>query len=526
MKASSTTHPILSCEQAKVFEASILKDEAAEWSAMKAAGQGIARMVVEDYSEIRPVPKHLRILGLIGKGNNGGDALVACGQLLADFPRASVDLVLVESVDALRPLAAKALRQLEGRIPTHTVDRETSPERMAGLLEAAGGPEGFHLCIDGLLGLSLKPPLREPIESLIKVINAYDRIDLRAAVDLPSGRGDAEGAVAFRADFTYATGTVKSPLFRPRADCGRIRYVDLGFFSGDSVQLPDAGESILIPSALDSLRRLRPVVSEKRSFGHLFIVGGSTRMPGALLMSVKAAVQSGAGLVTAFAPASLVAVLAAQVPEAMWVAWPETASGTLNPRGIALLQERIGKADAVLAGPGFGRDKNTEILTQEIVRQVECPVILDADALRARVMEAAQKRKPQFGPLIVTPHMGEFKRMAKLVEVRDLDAAILDFANFNKLLIVLKGPNTRICDGAHTIYSTRGGPVLARGGSGDLLAGIIGGMVAQAKRGDLEVIARGVALHGMAAELLARARGQVMVRTTELLDYLPAVLRG
>ncbi len=493
---------------------------------MKTAGQGIARMLMEDYPELRPVPKHLKVLGLIGKGNNGGDALVACGQLLADFPRAQVDLILVESVNGLRPLAAKALSQLEGRIRTHTVDSQTSLGSMAGLLEAIGGREGFHLCIDGLLGTALKPPLRDPIESLIQAINAYDRVDLRAAVDLPSGWGDAGGAIAFRADFTYATGIVKRPLFRAGAHCGRIRYVDLGFFKGDLPLPPDSKEHILLPSLLDPLRRLRPAVSEKRSFGHLFIVGGSTRMPGALLMSVKAAVQSGVGLVTAFAPASLVSVFAAQVPEAMWVAWPETASGTLNPRGMALLQEQIGRADAVLAGPGFGRDRNTEMLTQEIVRQVECPVILDADALRARVMEAAQKRKPQFGPLIVTPHMGEFKRMAKLLEVSDLDAVVLDFANFNKLSIVLKGPNTRICDGARTIYSTRGGPVLARGGSGDLLAGIIGGMIAQAQSGDLEVIARGVALHGVAGELLARARGQVMVRTTELLDYLSEALRG
>lgn len=504
----------------------MLADEAAEWSAMKSAGQGIARMLVEDYCEIRRVPQHLRVLGLIGQGNNGGDALIACGQLLADFPRASVDLFLTEPVDVMRPLAAKALQQLEGRVSTHTVKDGATVETIASQLAAVGGSEGFHICIDGLLGMSFKPPLREPIISLIEAINAYEAVDLRAAVDLPSGRGDVADAVTFRADFTYGTGIVKQALLQGQSDCGRVRYVDLGFFQSEASQALQSMESILMPSVLNPLRRLRPAASDKRSFGHLFIVGGSTRMPGALLMMVKAAIQSGVGLVTVFAPASLVPVLAAQVPEAMWVAWPETAGGTLNPRGISLLQERMGRATALVAGPGFGRDRNTEMLAQEIARQVECPVVLDADALRARVMEAAQRRKPQFGPVIVTPHMGEFMRMAKLAEVTDVRTALLDFSKFYKVTTVLKGPNTRICDGERITYSTPGGPVLARGGSGDLLAGIIGGMVAQARESDLEVIARGVMLHGLAAERLARTKGQVAVRTTELLDELPVVLRG
>ena len=526
MKTFSHAHPIVSCDQAKAFEAAVLPDEAAEWSAMQAAGQGLARMLVEDYTEIRPVPQHLRVLGLIGKGNNGGDALIACAQLLADWPRASVDLILTAPIDAMRPLAAKALRQLEGRVCTHILKDGSTVQSMGGLLADVGGSGGFHICIDGLLGMSFKPPLREPIKSCIEAVNAYEAIDLRASVDLPSGQGDLADKVTFRPDFTYATGIVKQPLLRGNFECGRVRCIDLGFFQHEAAQTLDTSETILMPSVLHPLRRLRPAASDKRSFGHLFIVGGSTGMPGALLMTVKAAVQSGVGLVTVFAPASVVPVMAVQVPEAMWVAWPETASGTLNPRGISLLQERLGRATAVLAGPGFGRDRNTEMLTQEIVRQVECPVVLDADALRARVMEAAQRRKAQFGPVIVTPHMGEFMRMAKLAEVNYTRAALLDFSKFYKVTTVLKGPNTRICDGQCIVHSTRGGPVLARGGSGDLLAGIIGSMVAQARAGDLDIVTRGVALHGLAAEQLARSQGQVLVRTTKLLDFLPTVLRG
>ena len=374
--------------------------------------------------------------------------------------------------------------------------------------------------------MSFQPPLREPLTALIEAINNYQPLDLRAAVDLPSGHGEPSDPLTFRADFSYATGIVKKPLLQDSATCGRVRYVDLGFFQSAHAPTLQAREFILIPSILDPLRGLRPAAADKRSFGHLFIVGGSTGMPGALLMTVRAAVRSGVGLVTVFAPASVVPAMAAQVPEAMWVAWPETSNGTLNPRGLPLLQQRVGRATAVLAGPGFGRDRNTEMLTQELVRRVECPVILDADALRSRVIEVVQARKPHFGPVIVTPHMGEFMRIAKLAQVSNANDALVSFSSFYKVMTVLKGPNTRICDGERIVYSTWGGPVLARGGSGDLLAGLIGGMVAQAANGELEVVARGLALHGLAAEQLARSKGQVMVHTCELLDYLPAVIRG
>ena len=273
------------------------------------------------------------------------------------------------------------------------------------------------------------------------------------------------------------------------------------------------------------MRRLRAADADKRKFGHIFIVGGSAYMPGALLMAVKAAVRSGVGLVTAFVPSSVAGALAAQVPEAMWIPWPESNNGTLNPRALHLLLDRVDQASTVLVGPGMGRDRNTELLTQEILRQVEVPIILDADALRARVVEAAQKRKLHVGPVVVTPHMGEFMRMAKLANANyDIDA-LLDFTKFYRVMAVLKGANTRICDGESVIYSTAGGPVLSRGGSGDILAGLLGGMVAQNNECVRTAIARGVMLHGLAAQRLARAKGQVAVHTVEVLDYLSDVLR-
>lgn len=525
MKILPHAHPVLSCEKAKQYESSVLNDEAAAWTAMQKAGAGVARCIVRDYQELRPLPDHLRILALVGKGNNGGDALIACGELLAQFPRARVDLILTGSTDDLKPMAARAFQGIEGRVKQHSFSAETV-EQAHDLLDGISQGCGFHVCLDGLLGMDFKPPLRSPLDLLIEAVNSYDSIDLRAAVDLPTGAGDEPASLQFQADFSYATGIAKKPLFEGIAKCGRVRYIDLGFFNGSAEGVSGGSESVLTPKVLRSLNKLRPAHADKRKFGHLFIVGGSAFMPGALLMSVQAAVRSGVGLVTAFAPASVAATLSAQVPEAMWVPWPETSNGTLSPRALPLLMDRIGQASAVLVGPGLGSDRNTEMLTQQVANSVELPVIFDADGLRARVVEIAQKRKSSFGEIVVTPHMGEFMRIAKIHEPDYSAETLLAFSRIYRVITLLKGTNTRICDGESILYNTTGGPVFSRGGSGDLLSGLVGGMIAQSNSDVATAVARGVMLHGLAAQRLARAKGQIMVHTTQLLDYLPDVLRS
>lgn len=521
MISESFTHPILSCAEAKAFEAQILSDEAAEWTAMVEAGQGIARAVVEDYHELRVPPARMRILALVGKGHNGGDALIACGQLLADFPRAQVDLIMVAPEGEFKPLAQRALQRLEGRVMTHLFESGTA-EQASELLERISADERFHICLDGLLGMDFKAPLRPPLDALLEAVNRFERIDLRAAVDLPTGAGTK---LKFEADFSYAAGIAKQPLFEGIADCGRVRLINLGFFDR-ALKPPSTTEYLLSSDVLNPMNRLRMADVDKRKFGHLFVLGGSAFMPGALLMTVQAAVRSGAGLVTAFAPASVASSLSAQVPEAIWVPWSESPNGTLSPRALPLLTERIGQASALLVGPGMGRDRNTELLAQEIVSKVECPILFDADALRARVVEIVQKRKSHFGEVVITPHMGEFMRVAKIREPDYHLETLIRFSRIHRLITVLKAANTRICDGKKVWFNTTGGPVLSRGGSGDLLSGLIGGMMAQNPKDVLSAVARGVTVHGLAAQHLARDKGQVMVRTTQLLDYLPKVLRG
>ena len=489
MSALPASDPILSCAEARAFEAARFGgDEALEWPAMQRAGRALAAAVLRDFLEIGDFPPaEGRVLVLAGKGHNAGDALLAAGELLKDFPGATVDVLFVFGERALRPLAARAWRELVQR----------GGERVRVVAEPTDG-RLYSLCLDGIFGFQFRPPVEPRVAAVIERINAAS-IRFRAAVDLPS-------AELFRADFTYATGIVKTPVLAS-ANAGRVRYLDLGFFEPTCVA-PDALARVLTPALLAPLAALRASQSDKRTYGHVGLVGGSRDFPGAILMAALAALRSGAGLVTAFVPESLAAAFAARAPEVMWVGWPETPAGGLALEGNHLLQGRRARLDALVIGPGLGREAETLALVRDIVATSSVPVVLDADALQADIVGAGLAAR------VLTPHAGEWVRVAGSVP--------------DRAVVVLKGPVTRIQGGGTggpVYFSLAGGPVLARGGSGDLLAGLIGGLLAQTPADPMLAAARGTLWHGLAADALARAHGQTSVMTTQVLDYLGPVLR-
>ena len=197
----------------------------------------------------------------------------------------------------------------------------------------------------------------------------------------------------------------------------------------------------------------------------------------------------------------------------MWVGCKLNRSGGLALSCLSFLRERLKKADAVLVGPGLGADPETIELVRQIAGEVAVPIILDADALRPEIIKELRKK-----PFICTPHAGEFKRIAP---------ALYSGEKFviPRGVLVLKGPLTHVTDGKITYYSPFGGPVLARGGSGDMLAGLIGGLLAQTPKNPLLAACRGLVWHGIAADLLARTHGQVAVENSQLLEQLgPALL--
>jgi NAD(P)H-hydrate epimerase len=520
------SHPVLTCAEAKTWETNLLKDETAEWAAMQRAGVAIAQAVISDYREIGGLPAAARVLVLVGKGHNGGDALLAAGDVLTRYPQAIAEVILAFGEGALRPLARRSLGALResggGRVSVTLADATTALRITQS---------SWDVCFDGVFGFQFRPPMHDATAELLARVNSHPRIKLRAAVDLPSGLGEMNAGTVFRADFTYATGIVKSPVL---ADgnapyVGRVRYLDLGFFAAShSESVPPVGRSIppepptsnrvLLASVLKPLAQLRSPRTDKRTYGHLVVVGGSRHYPGAVLMTVQAALRSGVGLLTAFVPASLAPECATHFPEAMWVGLPETANGGLAASGANLVLDKLERASALVMGPGLGAEADTTALLCEVLRHRQKPALLDADALRPEVLAAAE------GGIICTPHAGEFERIGGRAGLRP--------AQNHERVIVLKGPVTRIfavaggqSETGPTYHSLFGGPVLARGGSGDILAGLTGGLLAQNSGDLLLAAARGVVWHGLAADLLARERGQVAVQTTQLLDYLEPALR-
>lgn len=622
-------HPILSCEQALRFEQVLLRSPQCQWEAMRRVGKALALALLEDWRELGGSSWHWggcysgaaggfgagacsgsnfdsapkpglgpRVLVLVGKGHNGADALLAATELAARFAKIEIVLYCPYPVAVLRPLCRRAweglfslaaqraglsLRDASGESPTQLFTQLDAGAGEAALPSAVKSAYAF--CIDGLLGMQFRPPLRQAEAVLLAAVNgAGAQIGLRAAVDLPSGLGEAG---AFCADFTYATAIAKRPVFKScnSARVGRLRYLDVGFFrapqtkaalaaavngaaldniggaaptqSAEAVQSASSAESaaaavlrvqVLTEATLDPFRVWRSPFKDKRHYGHLFVLGGSAQMPGALLMNVQAALRSGAGLVTAFAPQSVAHVFAAQAPEAMWVPWPQTDEGTLALEGQHLLIEQLGRATALLVGSGMGRSAETLALVEDIARTCDVPLVLDADALQSSVLAAAKRHRGHGAerPLIITPHGGEFLRLYPqapaprylsvaagnaagcAVDINDIDwsDALRAFCQEHGVITVFKGAQTRVADAQGVAYSLFGGPVLARGGSGDVLAGLLGGCLVQQPQSPLLAAQQAVCWHGLASQSLACEQGQISVTTMDLVRHLAGVIRN
>ncbi|TVR49938.1 MAG: NAD(P)H-hydrate dehydratase [Puniceicoccaceae bacterium] len=528
MQVRPVSDPVLSCRAAADWERELLADEPAEWRAMQQAGLKLADAVEADFLETGPWPDEARLLVLVGKGHNGGDALIAANLLLARRPRSRATLLLAGDAEALKPLTRRALVELRTASAERTelVACSAFSESVC-TTQVNGALTGhrFDLALDGLLGMAFSPPLRPPMHWITREVNRHPAIRFRAAIDLPSGLGDKGcDPDAFRADFTYATGIAKSPLFAAEGQgaAGRIRYLDLDFFRDEPH--PPPSERVLLPALLDPLAALRPASAHKGSFGHLLVLAGSTAMPGAAVMAVEAALRAGAGLVTAAVPAEVVPACAARIPEAMWLPWPVTPDGHLALEGLHLVRPLADRLTAFLAGPGLGREPESLALLEELSGLLEVPWILDADALQPDLITRVRRDRPQ-RPLFLTPHPGEFRRIAKGVSDALIPDAILRGAAAGwGATIILKGAHSRVCTGETVFRVCAGGPVLARGGSGDILAGLLAGLAASRREDPLTLAAMAALWHARAADLLARDLGQTSVRTTQLLDRLAPAL--
>ena len=483
---------------------------------MENAGAAVAGFVLGEF------PAHRRIAVLCGKGNNGGDGLVAARHL-ADAGRNVTVLLLGDPAD-IKGDAREAFVKLP-RPPLIAKDEAAlESEDIRELLE------GAELFLDALVGTGFKPPLRGLPASLVKRINQLSApvisVDLPSGWDSDSREFDADGAM--RSDGVVTFTAPKLAHLFGNITRGGIVVAGIGSPKeaiNSQSSLHWAGTAKAITDAP------RNPDSNKGMFGHVLVIGGSHAKAGAPAMASLGALRAGAGLVTAAVPQSSLATVAGYQPELMTTALEEVTHGGISRKnaGPERLKALIGKSTVLAVGPGLGQEPETEEFLLGLIEQTDTAMVLDADGLNiaARHPEILDGRRRT---LVLTPHPGE---MARLIEgaVKDVQAnrenIARQFAVQHSLTVVLKGWRTLVAhpDGGSIAVNTTGNPGMAKGGSGDILTGIVAAMLAQyASSGKPEDIARAVEaavyLHGLAADVAMSRQNEHTLLATDVVSHL------
>ena len=491
---------------------------------MERAGSAVAVAVESLLPPDRPEPL---VIILAGKGNNGGDALVA-GRRLSGKGIKTLTFLLAEAL-ALKGDAALNLNRLaRDRAPLRELGDDEELSSLRKILP------GADLIVDGIFGTGFKGPARGMAAEVIKLVNQTTSINPMIqviAIDIPSGldgeTGKVEGS-AIRADRTVTMGLPKTGMVRGDGlnYCGRIISADIGFPPAVIDEVSTDIE-LITGSELSGLIPPRPRSSHKGDYGHLLILAGSPGMTGAAALSSMAALRAGAGLVTLGIPESLNPILEEKCTEVMTLPLPETATGSLSPDAISPILDFCRKIDVVAIGPGLSRNPGTGELVRELVRSCPVPLIIDADGLNLIAEDLSILRCAASG-LTLTPHPGEAYRLTGLTREElfaDREGIARKFARKNNLILVLKGAGTLIAlpEGPLRINLT-GNPGLATGGTGDILTGLIAGFMAQGVEAGAAACL-GVYVHGAAGDKAAEKVGEISLIASDLLETIPAVLK-
>jgi NAD(P)H-hydrate epimerase len=450
------------------------------------------------------------VLIVCGKGNNGGDGLVVA-RLLHEEGVPTVVLLLASP----RELSNEARHNFE-RLPADLEVAAPPPAQWAEVYHELAAEAS--VAVDAVLGTGVRAPLVPELAALFRAMN--DAAVPTLAVDIPSGVSGDDGSVdcvAVAADLTVTIGLPKLGLLMPpgRDYAGQIEVVDIGFDPAVCERLAGPWHWL---ERCDYLALLppRPTSVHKGQCGRLLVVAGSRAYGGAAHLTALGGLRSGAGLVTLGAPAGLEVALRVALPEALIRPLPETTAGTIAPLDAAQVAALLAQADAVALGPGLGDDAATDRWVCDLVKDLSAPLVLDADGLNALARAGVV---PSFAgrPVVLTPHPGEFARLvgrpvAEVLEKR-LELAAWAAGHWGAVVVLKGSPAVVGVPGEGVYLNASGDDALARGGSGDVLTGLIGGLLAQG------LSARNAALlgcyvHGLAGTAAARemsSRG-VLVR--------------
>lgn len=453
------------------------------------------------------------VVVLVGRGNNGGDGCVAARRLHG----AGRQVTLV--APAGTPVSSPAADAAEAAIGAGVPWRD-GVEGLPELLQDAS------LVVDALLGFGASGAVREPLVSAIRAMNAASCPVL--SVDIPSGVDSDTGVVlgdAVRADCTITFSAAKPGLLlQPGASlAGEVRVSDIGV---PRSLLGDVGDLEVWDEADYSARvRLPEPDSHKNSRGRVLVVAGSGAYPGAAALVAMGAQRAGAGFVTLAAPEAAAAVANAILPSVVVVPLPENPSHTLASKAADAVMDLAAEHDSVVIGPGLTLAHGAVLVSRTIVTHVGRPLVVDADALNALV-DATGLLGGRTDRTVITPHPGELARLLGL-GTKEIQGDRLSYGAKlarGNVTCVLKGAATVISGAGRQVIDTVGTPALAHAGTGDVLAGVIGTLLAQGADG-LDAAALGAYLHGSAGRLAAEAGSELSVIAEDVAAFLPAALR-
>lgn len=455
------------------------------FSLMENAGVGLA-LHIQPY-----LNNDDRILIVSGRGNNGGDGIVLARYLLlAGF---DVHLTFPFGLPKTAP------------VKEHLAYYESQGYGM----EEWHPPASYDVIIDAMLGIGTVLPLREHVAEVLHWCNASSA--LRIAIDVPTGvqadQGDVDEEVVFTADYTFALhGAKPSAFLLPSSKFyGKVTAISIGLNEDSHIQ-------VITQKKVEQTLPKRGAATHKGTFGTSLLVAGSDEMPGSALLAAIGAIRSGTGKLMIGTSQLAASIIAPIVPEATYL---------LNGLQRISKGDMPGKIAAIGIGPGIADIQLAQLALEELWKQ-EAPVVVDAGALVHRQNWHAK------GPLILTPHPGEFSRLTgkSIKEIQANRMALAsEFAEQHQLYLVLKGNNTVIaCPDGNVFINPTGNSGLAKGGSGDVLTGMIVSMLATHENVQDAVI-NAVFIHGLCADKWAEQRHEASMVASDLNDLLPIVLK-
>jgi len=489
---------------------------------MDRAGAGVADVVC--YLARMCGYRDPSVLLIAGRGNNGGDAFVAA-RYLAER-RIQCEVWLAGDADAIRGDALKHL----GHMRSAGVKLRELPT-LADWENAVSSGRGADILVDGVLGTGLAGPARGPAAGAIRWINTFADRSLVVSIDTPSGLNAAEGTAeggAVTADITATMGLPKIGLVSPGAleYVGVLEVIDIGIPPQVETRIESDMELITAPDLHGLLPRRRRD-SHKGTYGHVLLVGGSTGYSGAIALAAMTAARSGVGLVTALVPRSVAPVVAGLVPEAMIHPGKQTRSGSLAADSLADWGRDPDEFDAVLVGPGLSQCPSSRTLVEQLLGSTGKPIVVDADAVNV-CRDRLDVFRDVKGAVVLTPHPGEMARLlgCSTADVQaDRKGVTARAAEATGAVVVLKGAGTLVAaEGRPTHVNLTGNPGMATGGTGDVLGGLVAGLLAQGLD-PFDAARMAVYLHGRAGDNAAWRTSQAGILAGDLVEEIANVFR-